>query len=150
MKVEENPTWMPVVALALVDDRGRWLMHRRPAGKPHAGLWEFPGGKVEPGETPANALLREIAEELGLTISIEQLHPAAFAQSRGEGSELPIVILLYTCRQWSGEPQPLEGGGIGWFTPGDAAELAKPPLDHTLVAKLALFQRGSEGAEGSV
>ena len=139
MEVEENPTWMAVVAVALIDDSGRWLMHRRPSGKHHAGLWEFPGGKVETGETPANALVREIAEELGVALSPEHLDPCGFAQNRGEGAQLPIVILLYTCRAWAGEPQALEGGEIEWFAPEDAAMLDKPPLDHALLAQLSVL-----------
>ncbi len=150
MEVEENPTWLAVVAVALIDGQGRWLMHKRPAGKQHAGLWEFPGGKVERGETPANALLREIAEELGVTLAPERLQPAGFAQTPPQTGESPIVILLYTCREWSGEPQPLEGGAIAWYAPGEAATLAKPPLDHALVAQLTLLQRGSEGRSRSV
>ncbi len=144
MKVEENPTWMAVVAVALVDDCGRWLMHKRPAGKHHAGLWEFPGGKVEHGENPATALVREISEELGLTLSPKHLEPSGFAQDRGEGGKLPIVILLYTCREWSGQPQALEGGEIAWFTPQGAAALDKPPLDHALVAQLSVLVGAQE------
>lgn len=139
MEVEENPTWIAVVAVALVDARGRWLMHKRPAGKHHGGLWEFPGGKVERGEIPADALVREIEEELGLTLSRDVLHPAGFAQTDREGPESPIVILLYTCRAWSGQPLALEGGEIAWCTPTEAAGLDKPPLDHTLLAQLSVL-----------
>lgn len=139
MNVEENPTWMPVVAAALIDDRGRWLMHKRPAGKHHAGLWEFPGGKVERGETPANALVREIGEELGLTLSPEHLEPAGFAQEPATASQIPIVILLYTCRNWAGQPQALEGGEIAWFASQEAASLDKPPLDVALLAQLSVL-----------
>ena len=119
-----------MVALALVDGEGRWLMHRRPAHKHHGGLWEFPGGKVEPAETPANALVREIREELGITISADTLSPAGFAQ---DDSEQPIVILLYTTSSWGGEPQALEGGEIGWHLPADALRLERPPLDCDLM-----------------
>lgn len=142
MKVEENPTWIAVVAVALTDDRGRWLMHKRPAGKHHAGLWEFPGGKVESGETPANGLVREISEELGLSLSTDNLHPAGFAQTTGEGLEPPIVILLYTCRDWSGQPQALEGGEVAWFAPEEAGRLDKPPLDQALLAQLSVLIGG--------
>ncbi|MBU2032579.1 MAG: (deoxy)nucleoside triphosphate pyrophosphohydrolase [Alphaproteobacteria bacterium] len=136
MEVEENPTWLAVVAAVLIDDRGRWLMHKRPAGKHHGGLWEYPGGKVESGENPANALVREIAEELGVALRARDLEPAGFAQT-GEGDgEPPIVIMLYTCRLWSGVPQALEGGEIAWFTPQQAALLDKPPLDRALLAQL--------------
>jgi 8-oxo-dGTP diphosphatase len=146
MNVEENPTWIPVVAAALVDDRGRWLMHKRPAGKHHAGLWEFPGGKVERGETPFKALVREIGEELGLTLSPEHLEPSGFAQEPAIGSKIPIVILLYTCRHWAGQPQALEGGEIAWFTSQEAASLDKPPLDVALLAQLSvLVEKLGEG-----
>ncbi|OBX20645.1 DNA mismatch repair protein MutT [Erythrobacter sp. QSSC1-22B] len=145
MEVEENPTWMLVVALALVDERGRWLMHKRPAGKHHAGLWEFPGGKVESGETPANALVREIAEELGLALAPGSLEPSGFAQNGGNGAECAIVILLYTCRDWSGQPRALEGGEIGWFAPEEAAGLDKPPLDHALLGQLSALLAGPPG-----
>lgn len=144
MEVEEIPTWLPVVAVALIDDRGRWLMHRRPAGKHHAGLWEFPGGKVEPGETPANALVREIGEELGIVLADGDLTPAGFAQNDGAEGQLPIVILLYTCRTWAGTPDPLEGGAIAWFSPDEAAALDKPPLDHLLLEGLRVTLAGSE------
>ena len=134
--MESNPTWTPVVALALTDGEGRWLMHKRPAGKHHAGLWEFPGGKVESGETPANALVREIAEELGIAIDSTDLAPATFAQEEEGAREKPIVILLYTCARWKGDPQALEGGEVDWFTPAEVRELDKPPLDVALAASL--------------
>ena len=97
--MENNPTWTPVVALALGDAEGRWLMHKRPKHKHHGGLWEFPGGKVETGETPVNALVREIREELDIALEADLLTPATFAQEEGAAHECPIVILLYTCRQ---------------------------------------------------
>ena len=140
MTVEEIPTWLAVVAVALVDERGRWLMHKRPAEKHHGGLWEFPGGKVEQGETPAYALVREIAEELGVELSPEALRPAGFAQTADDESRPPIVILLYTCRSWAREPQALEGGEIAWFAPKQAALLDKPPLDHALLAQLTALE----------
>lgn len=127
---------MPVVAAALTDNDGRWLMHCRPDGKHHAGLWEFPGGKVEVTETPENALVREIQEELGIAISKADLVPAGFAQEVDANGRPQIVILLYTCKCWEGEPHALEGGGIGWFTPLEIAALDKPPLDQRLAAQL--------------
>ncbi|WP_425594820.1 (deoxy)nucleoside triphosphate pyrophosphohydrolase [Qipengyuania aestuarii] len=134
--MEKIPTWMPVVAVRLVDDRGRWLMHRRPPGKHHAGLWEFPGGKVEGGETPAEALVREVREELDIKIESMNLVPDTFAQEAVSEGRPPIVILLYTCASWSGEPRPLEGGKLGWFLPADAALLDRPPLDVALMSGL--------------
>ena len=134
--MENIPTITLVVALALRDKEGRWLMHRRPAHKHHGGLWEFPGGKVEAAETPANALVREIREELGITIRVDDLQPAGFAQEASGTREAPIVILLYTCTRWEGEVEALEGGQVDWFTPAMIPTLPKPPLDVALWAGL--------------
>ena len=131
-----------MVALALHDDSGRWLMHRRPQGKHHGGLWEFPGGKVEPDESPAQALVREIEEELGLVLDESGLTPATFAQEAPGSRDRPIVILLYTCA-WNGLPvRALEGGAIDWFTPAGIAALDKPPLDIALAC--CLFEKASD------
>ena len=137
--MESNPTWTPVVALALHDGDGRWLMHRRPEEKHHGGLWEFPGGKVETGENPAQALIREIREELGISLAAADLAPVCFAQEEGDSRLRPIVILLYTCARWQGEPEALEGGAIAWFESDEVAGLDKPPLDIRLAA--GLFQK---------
>ena len=137
--MENYPTWTPVVALALADGKGRWLMHERPAHKHHGGLWEFPGGKVEAGETPARALVREIEEELGIAIDAARIEPAGFAQEDASERDSPIVILLYTCAAWEGVPEALEGGAVGWFTPEEVAALDKPPLDRVLAG--ALFSK---------
>jgi 8-oxo-dGTP diphosphatase len=131
------PTWLPVVAAALVDQTGRLLMHRRPAGKPHAGLWEFPGGKVEAFETPQEALERELLEELGVNVCVGFSHPAAFAQSLPGEDALRIVILLYKVTQWEGEPRALEGGECDWFTLDEARMLEKPPLDRRLFEQIS-------------
>lgn len=127
---------MPVVAAALHRDDGRWLMHRRPEGKHHAGLWEFPGGKVEPSEMPKDSLVRELGEELGIRCEATDLVPCGFAESDSNSNAQPLVILLYTLASWEGEPQALEGGAIGWFTPAEAQTLPKPPLDVELAARL--------------
>lgn len=138
--MEKNPTWTLVVALALQDDSGRWLMHLRDEKKEHGGLWEFPGGKVESGETPVNALIREIEEELGISLEAASLTPTGFAQSELGDSKTPIVILLYTGGPWNllrgKQPQALEGGGIGWFTIEEIEALSKPPLDVKLAEQL--------------
>ena len=134
--MENNPTWTPVVALALQGGDGRWLMHRRPEEKNHGRLWEFPGGKVEEGENPSSALAREIREELGIIIDRRSLKPAGFAQEHCDARPAPIVILLYTCRHWQGEPQALEGGAVGWFSVEELIALDKPPLDVELAASL--------------
>ncbi|MXO57204.1 NUDIX domain-containing protein [Altererythrobacter gangjinensis] len=134
--MENIPTLLTVVAAAFERPDGRWLMHKRPADKHHGGLWEFPGGKVESGETPVNALIREITEELGVAIDCANAVPIGFAESGSEGVIPPIVILLYRLNEWIGEPVALEGGAVGWFTPAQMARLDKPPLDCSLVDRL--------------
>ncbi len=129
-------TWMAVVAGALHRADGRWLMHRRPFGKHHGGLWEFPGGKVEAQEMPIEALRRELAEELGILCPAETCVPAGFAESVEGAGAARLVLLLYTVSDWEGEPRALEGGAIGWFTPAEALALPKPPLDVALAASL--------------
>ena len=131
--MKTNPTWLPVVALALRLGDGRWLMHQRPADKQHGGLWEFPGGKVESGENPRLALVRELKEELAIEVAAKDLHPCAFADSP---ADRPTVILLYTCSIWEGEPQSCEGGAVEWFDAAGMRALPKPPLDHDLVESL--------------
>ena len=133
-----SEAWMAVVAGAMHRADGRWLMHRRPEGKHHAGLWEFPGGKVEPAEMPADALVRELAEELGISCLVGDCTPVGFAETGAGEAGRPIVILLYTVAQWEGEPRALEGGAAEWFTPAEALALPKPPLDVKLAQ--ALFQ----------
>lgn len=132
-----------VVAGALVDRAGLVLMHRRAFRAVHGGLWEFPGGKVNAGETPETALVRELREELDIEVGAADLAPLGFASGSGEGESQPrtIVILLYMCSRWRGEPRCVEGVDIGWFAPAGIAALAMPPLDYPLarqlVAKLA-------------
>ena len=134
--LEKNPTWILVVAAALFHPDGRVLMHRRPSGKQHGGLWEFPGGKVEKGEFPPCSLAREIDEELGIALDPQALEPSGFAQGSGGNADSAIVILLYTAREWHGEPDAREGGAWGWFTLQEAATLPKPPLDVLLLSGL--------------
>lgn len=128
--------WITVVAGALQRADGCWLMHRRPPGKHHAGLWEFPGGKVELHEMPIQSLIRELHEELGIGCNPAACEPRAFAEHGIAGEPGAIVILLYTVSGWDGEPVSLEGGAIGWFTPAAALALAKPPLDISLARQL--------------
>ena len=121
-----------VAAVALIDCSGQVLMHRRKLSSDHGGLWEFPGGKVEPLETPDCAMVREAAEELGIIIDPHALAPLSFAALPGQRH----VVLLYTCREWCGEPACLIGEAIGWFRPQDLSTLAMPPLDVPLAAAL--------------
>lgn len=128
--------WTAVVAGALMGGDGRWLMHKRPPGKHHAGLWEFPGGKVEPDEKPMESLIRELSEELGIRCDPATCSPAGFAETSIAQSANAIVILLYTVGDWDGVPESLEGGEVGWFTPQQVLALAKPPLDVMLAQQL--------------
>ena len=125
------------MAAALRRSDGRWLLHRRPLHKHHGGLWEFPGGKVEEGESPVSALVREIGEELGVGLDADSLEPLAFAEECGAQGDRAVVILLYTVAAWEGEPRPLEEGStLGWFTPEEIAELERPPLDVALCERI--------------
>lgn len=125
---------MLVVAAALIDAQGRVLMARRPAGKQHAGLWEFPGGKVEAEETPRAALARELREELGIDVDPDLLSPVAFSESPGERH---LVLLLFRCRSWRGEAQALDAAEIRWVAADALAALDMPPADRPLAAALA-------------
>ena len=127
-----------VVAVALVDGEGRILLQRRRIGAEHGGLWEFPGGKVEAGESLESAALRELDEELGITLDRGSLKPTSFASGPGSAPDRPagIVILLYISRRWTGEPHCREGEEIAWFAPEAIAGLAMPPLDYPLAEAL--------------
>lgn len=126
--MQNNPTLIWVVAAALFDGAGRVLMQRRPDGKAHAELWEFPGGKVEAAETLESALIREIEEELTIRLDPAALAPLSFAAIAGQ----PHVVLLYSCRQWHGSVACQEGGDAGWFTADQLDALDLPPLDRPL------------------
>lgn len=131
--MESKPTWQAVVALALRDSAGRLLLQRRPLHKHHGGLWEFPGGKVESAESPRLALVREIAEELGIELETTALRPALLADS---GIAEEIVLFLYTCNQWRGDVAALEGQEWGWFTLAEAGKLPLAPMDCDLLRRL--------------
>lgn len=112
-------------------------MHRRPPHKHHGGLWEFPGGKVEAGEEPQNALIRELEEELGISCRRGDLHAETFAEETPREGRPTIVILLYSLDAWRGEPMALEDGAeLDWFIPADIEMLDKPPLDTMLTKRL--------------
>lgn len=123
-----------VVAVALTDADGRVLLQRRPPGKALAGLWEFPGGKIEAGETPEAALVRELAEELGIVVNRQALSPIGFASA--PLADRHLLLLLYRATRWRGEPQPLEASDLAWTMPTDMHHLAMPPADVPLVAAL--------------
>jgi 8-oxo-dGTP diphosphatase len=135
--VENSPTFVPVVAAAIRDAAGRLLLQQCPAHKRHAGLWEFPGGKVESEEIPILALCREISEELDLELDRRDLIPAGFAEELPADGRPGLVLLLYTCRTWRGTPTGLEGQTWDWFTLEEAAALDLPPMDRALLAGLS-------------
>ncbi len=123
-----------VVACALVDVDGRVLLAQRPQGKPLAGLWEFPGGKVEPGEMPEETLIRELHEELGITVEKACLAPLTFASHAYE--DFHLLMPLYVCRRWQGQVQGLEDQALEWVKPAGLRGFAMPPADEPLVAAL--------------
>ena len=137
LNVENSPTFVLVVAAAIHDPAGRLLLQQCPAHKRHAGLWEFPGGKVESEEIPRLALCREISEELDLELDPGGLVPAGFAEEAPTDGRSALVLLLYTCRRWRGSPRALEGQNWGWFTLEEAAALDLPPMDRALLARLS-------------
>jgi 8-oxo-dGTP diphosphatase len=123
-----------VVAVALVDADGRVLLAQRPEGKSMAGLWEFPGGKVDQGETPEAALIRELREELGIDVAASCLAPFTFASHTYEGFHL--LMPLYVCRVWQGIVTGRENQRLAWVRPAKLAEYPMPPADKPLVAML--------------
>ena len=123
-----------VAACALVDPDGRVLIAQRPEGKPMAGLWEFPGGKVEAGETPEQSLIRELEEELGIVVKEACLAPLTFASHTYP--EFHLLMPLYVCRRWDGIVTAREGQGLSWVRPNRLREYPMPPADVPLVAHL--------------
>jgi 8-oxo-dGTP diphosphatase len=124
-----------VAACALVDADGRVLIAERPAGKTMAGLWEFPGGKVEPGERPEQTLIRELEEELGIVVAEPCLAPLTFASHAYP--DFHLLMPLYVCRRWQGSVVPREGQRIAWVRPNRLRDYKMPPADEPLVAHLA-------------
>lgn len=123
-----------VVAVALVDDDNRVMIAQRPKGKPMAGLWEFPGGKVETGETPEVALIRELKEELAIDVTEACLAPFTFASHTYE--KFHLLMPLYVCRRWSGTPRPNEGQTLKWVRANQLSNYEMPPADIPLIAML--------------
>ncbi len=126
-----------VAACALIDADGRVLLARRPEGKKMAGLWEFPGGKLNPGETPEAALIRELKEELGIDVSAVCLAPFAFASHDYE--HFHLLMPLYLCRRWKGFPTSRENQTLAWVRPNKLAEYEMPPADKPLIPLLRDF-----------
>jgi 8-oxo-dGTP diphosphatase len=128
------PPLLLVAACVLLDSEGRILIAKRPPGRSLAGLWEFPGGKVEQGESPEHALIRELAEELGIDIAAADLAPLTFA-SHGY-PDFHLLMPLFLCTRWRGEPVPHEGQELAWVKPTELAAYAMPPADEPLKAVL--------------
>ena len=123
-----------VAACALLDSDGRVLIAQRPPGKPMAGLWEFPGGKVEAGERPEETLIRELAEELGIVVKEACLAPLTFASHAYEAFHL--LMPLYICRRWDGFVQAREGQALKWVRPHALRDYPMPPADAPLIPVL--------------
>jgi len=123
-----------VAACALVDTDGRVLIARRPEGRPMAGLWEFPGGKVEDGERPEATLIRELKEELGIDVTEACLAPLTFASHDYE--EFHLLMPLYVCRRWNGTVTAREGQELAWVRPNRLRGYQMPPADVPLIAQL--------------
>jgi 8-oxo-dGTP diphosphatase len=132
-----TPSALPivlVVAVVLVDADGRVLIAKRPDGKKMAGLWEFPGGKVDPGETPEAALIRELREELGIDTHESCLAPLTFA-SHGY-DDFHLLMPLYVCRRWKGEVTAKEHSALAWVRPVRLGDYPMPPADAPLIAMI--------------
>lgn len=133
-------TRLDVVAIALVDPDGRVLMAQRPKGKPLAGLWEFPGGKIMPEENPETALVREVREELGIETVESCLAPLGFysgsLQERSGLEDVHLLMLLYVCRKWHGIPMGREGQCLKWVKSTDIMNIRMPQADRPLASQL--------------
>ena len=128
-----------VAACVLLDGDGRILIAKRPEGRPLAGLWEFPGGKVELGESPEHALIRELAEELGIDIAAADLTPLTFASH--DCPDFHLLMPLFLCRRWRGTVAPHEGQELLWVKPAELLYYAMPPADEPLKALLPALLR---------
>ena len=137
MTTETPKRLLLVAACALVDTDGRVLLSQRPPGKQLAGLWEFPGGKVEPGETPEETVVRELAEELGIETREACLSPLFFASHAYE--RFHLLMPLFICRKWEGRAEAREGQQLAWVRPAAMADYPMPPADLPLVALLRDF-----------
>ncbi len=129
-----EPRLMLVVACALIDPDGRVLLAQRPPGKNMGGLWEFPGGKIEAGEAPEETLIRELQEELGITVKEACLAPFTFASHAYP--EFHLLMPLYVCRRWEGTPRTIEHAALRWVRPKDMGSYPMPPADLPLIPML--------------
>ena len=129
------PKLLLVAACALIDADKRVLIARRPEGKPLAGLWEFPGGKVEEGEAPEDTIIRELAEELAVTVTKPCLAPLTFASHHYPGFHL--LMPLFVCRRWQGDPVPREFQELKWVRANRLRDYPMPPADEPLISHLA-------------
>ena len=131
-----------VAAAALIDSDGRVLLAQRPEGRSMAGLWEFPGGKVEPDETPEDCLIRELNEELGISVACGCLSPLTFASHSYE--DFHLLMPLYLCRKWTGIPRAVEGQKLTWVRAAKLKDYPMPPADEPLIGvvrdRLLMFQ----------
>ena len=123
-----------VAAALLIDDQKRVLLAQRPEGKPMAGLWEFPGGKIEAGELPEAALVRELREELGIETSIGCLSPLTFASHAYE--KFHLLMPIFACRVWQGKPEAREGQKLAWAAKGEWKNYPMPPADDVVLPLL--------------
>ena len=129
------PRLLLVAACALIDPDKRVLIAQRPSGKHMAGLWEFPGGKVEEGETPEETIIRELREELALVVAAACLAPLTFASQNYE--EFHLLMPLFVCRRWQGSPVPREAQRLKWVRANRLREFPMPPADEPLISHLA-------------
>jgi 8-oxo-dGTP diphosphatase len=129
------PPLLLVAACALIDADKRVLIAKRPAGKPMAGLWEFPGGKIEAGETPEDTVIRELYEELSVKVTKPCLAPLTFTSH--DYLEFHILLSLFVCRRWEGTPVPLEAQEIKWVRANRLRDYPMPPADEPLISHLA-------------
>ncbi len=134
MSLENNKPIVLVAACALIDTDGRILIAQRPEGKSLAGMWEFPGGKVEEGETPEQALIRELNEELGIETKETCLAPLTFASYSYD--KFHLLMPLYICRRYWGVPQPKEGQALKWVKSRNLRDYDMPPADEPLIPHL--------------
>lgn len=125
---------LTVSAVILINDSGEILLAQRPEGKALAGLWEFPGGKIESDETPEDALVRELEEELNIQIALQDLHVFTFASHSYD--DMHLLMPLFTCRNWQGEIQPQEGQTIAWVPLDELEQYDMPPADTPLIPLL--------------